>query len=295
MDYIRNHWQGQQSLYWSFWVNVVALRIAVLYFERFTHPPFTEQSSAAIAATLVYFAVFQLIVYPWQARGLIKACDRYLSALGSYTTVLSAQLGLGLSLIVTVIYVAGAFQSLFADPQEMQVNKRLKKRSLLGEYSLSVMDGGARIHLVGDFRVGLGADLDALLTRHPGVTGIVLSSDGGRVAEGRAVARLIGAHGLNTFVYDICKSACTTAFIAGVERTLGENGKLGFHQFSLDAVYMSPYVDSKTEQQIDLDFYTRQKIDSGFLEKVFQAGPGDIWFPGNAELLAAGVVHQLED
>ncbi len=295
MNYIHRHWLGRQALWWTFWVNVVALRIVILYFERFTHPPFTERSDTAMALTVIYFTVFQLLVFPWQARGLIKACDNYLSALGSYLTVLLAQLGLGISLVVTVVYVAGAFQSLFADPAAMQVNQRLKMRSPLAGYTLRVGDDGTRIYLKGDFRIGLTGDLAALLERHPGVATIVLSSDGGRVAEGRGLARLIAEKGLNTYVAETCKSACTTAFIGGVTRTLGANGRLGFHQFSLDGMYNNPYIDPKAEQRVDLDFYATQKIDGEFLKKVFQAPPTDIWFPGPEELLAAGVVHRVED
>ena len=242
---------------------------------------------------MIYFAVFQLIVYPWQARGLIKACDKHLSALGSHMTVLAAQLGLGVSLIVTVIYVAGAFQSLFADPEEMQINKRLKNRSPLAEYTLNVSDDGTRIFLVGDFRIGVTQQLTALLALNPGVKTIVLSSDGGRVAEGRGLARLIGKNRLNTHVVDTCKSACTTAFIGGTTRTLGATGKLGFHQFSLVGMYSNLYMNPKAEQKIDLVFYAKQKISRGFLEKVFQASPSDMWFPSTDELIAAGVVHKV--
>jgi len=295
MDYIRRHWHGNQSLMWTFWVNVVILRGIILYVERVTHPPFVEQSSTAIALTALYFVVFQLIVFTWQARGLIKACDRYLKALGSYMTVLSAQLGLGICLIVTVIYVAGAVQSLFADPEAMQVNQRLKNRSPLSDYTLRVSTDGTRLYLNGDLRIGITEQLALVLGQHTGISTIVLTSNGGRVVEGRGLARLIGEQGLDTHVSHICKSACATAYIGGVTRTLAPQGKLGFHQFSLDAVYPSLYVSAEEEQNIDLAFYAGQKIDSGFLEKVFQTSSGEMWFPDTRELLAAGVVHKIED
>jgi len=293
MDYIRAHWRGDQTLMWTFWVNVVALRAVILYVERFTHPPFIDQSSTAIVLTALYFVVFQLFVFAWQAHGLIKACDTYLKALGSYMTVLSAQMGLGICLIVTVIYVAGAVQSLFADPEAMQVNQRLKNRSPLSDYTLSVSDDGTRVHLNGDLRIGITEELARVLGQHTRVGTIVLTSNGGRVIEGRGLARLIGEKRLHTHVPDMCKSACTTAFIGGVNRTLGPQGKLGFHQFSLDAVYPSLYVNAKEEQNIDLAFYARQKIDPGFLEKIFQTSSADMWFPHFRELLAAGVVHKI--
>lgn len=294
LDYLRTHWRGEQSLLWSFWVNLVALRIAILFFERFTHPPFTEQSGAAMIATAAYFALFQLLVYPWQVIGLVRACDRYLAALGSISTVLLAHAGIVASLFFTVIYVLGAFQALFGDASAMLVNQRLKSPPLLAEYSLTLSDDGSRIHLQGDFRVGVTKEMRSLVERNPGVGAIVLSSNGGRVTEGRGVARLIKQHGLDTYVFDLCKSACTTAFIAGAKRTLGVNGKLGFHQFAMNSKLKTPYIDPEEEQKIDLEFYTGQKIDKAFLEKVFQASHSDIWFPDPEELVAAGVVHFVE-
>jgi len=294
MGYIRNHWQGNHSLFRSFWVNLVALRLLILFFERFTHPPFTEQSGLAIALTALYVVVFQVIVYGWQAMGVVKACDRYLTAFGSYITVLATQFGLVASLFVTLIYAGGAVQSLFADPEAMIINQRPKRPPLLDPYTLTVTEDGTRILVDGDFRIGIAKELSALLDQHPGVKAVVFSSNGGRVTEGRGLARVIGEHGLNTYVFDSCTSACTTAFIGGVKRILGEGGKLGFHQFRLDSAYNNPYIDPVAEQKIDLAFYLRQKIDSQFLEKVFQAAPTDIWFPSPDELLAAGVIDEIE-
>ncbi len=293
MQYIRNHWRGNQSLFWSFWINLVVLRIAILFVERFTHPPFTEKTSVAIAMTVAYFTIFQGVVYPWQVLGVIRACDRYLSQLGTNITVLAAQLGIVLSLLVTVIYVAGAFQSLFANPGAMILNQRLKTPPLLDDYTLTLTEGGTRIHLKGDFNIGVTKELGALLDQHPAVTGIIFSSNGGRITEGRGIARLIEKYGLDSYVFDVCKSACTTAFIAGGARILGAKGKLGFHQMSFKGDLKTPYIDPEEEQKIDLAFYARQKIDAVFLGKVFQTPHSDIWFPGSGELLKSGVVHKV--
>ncbi len=293
MDYIRDHWRGTQTLLRSFWINLFALRIVILFFERFSHPPLLQKSTMAIVLTVIYFVLFQMVVFGWQARGLIRACDRYRSAIGSSITVLAAQLGLVISLIITGVYEFGAFQSLFADPRRMEINKRTKIPSSIADYTLVLGDDGKRIYLSGGFRIGITSTLTALLDQHPGVTGIVLSSDGGRVAEGRGLARLFGSRKLDTYVFETCKSACTTAFIGGASRYLGVNGKLGFHQFSMAGSVYQPYLDPQEEQRAELEFYAAQKIDRGFLDKVFQASPRDIWFPGERELLAAGVVHHI--
>jgi len=293
MEYIRSHWRGEQSLFWSFWVNLAALRLLILLVEQFTHPPFTNQSMAAIVATFLYTLIFQLIVCVWQVRGIIKACDRYMASIGFYSRVLLAQIGMVASIFLTLFFVLGAFQSLFEDPSAMYKNRYKKGPPLLGEYSLTIVDDGRRIHMEGDFNIGLTKDLRALLEKHSNIKGVVLNSSGGRVTEGRGVAKLIKKYGLDTFVFDVCKSACMTAFIGGTVRNIGVNGRLGFHQFTMDSIQKTPYLDPVEEQKVDLAFYTAQKLDPEFLKKIFQTSHTDIWFPSTEELLAAGVVHNI--
>ena len=294
MDYIRNHWQGNQPLFWSFWVNLVAIRLVILFVERFTPPPFGDQSLTAIAMTVVYFAVFQVVVFTWQVLGVIRACDRYQSEYGSYMTAWVAQLVVVGSVIVTLIYVLGAFQSLFTDPEGPPLNPNLRDTSQLGEYSLTLSDDKARVHLRGDFRIGITKELKALVEKHATIKGVVLSSDGGRVSEGRGVARLIKNKKLDTYILETCKSACATAFMGGRIRILGPQGKIGFHQFTMDTRVKTPYIDPQEEQKIDKALYVGQGVDNAFLERMFQASHSEIWFPGVDELVGSGVVHKVQ-
>jgi len=290
---MRNHWRGDQSLLWSFWVNLVGLRILILFVERFTHPPFSDQSTLAIMATVIYLVLFHVIVYVWQVRGLLKACDRFITRRGAHSTVVLTQIGIVASLFLTILIALGAFQSLFEDPEAMYKNRFKKGPALLGEYSLSLSGDNKRIHMSGDFNIGLTLDLAALLEKNPDVDAVTLSSTGGRITEGRGVAKLIKTYALDTYVVDSCMSACMTAYIGGVRRHLGPEGKLGFHQFALDSMLKTPYIDPKEEQRIDKEFYESQGVDKDFLERVFQASHTDIWFPSTPELLQAGVVHEI--
>lgn len=292
MDYIRTHWRGDQTLFWSFWVNLVVIRAIILFFDRFTHPPFTDKSMAAIFLTVAFFVVFHLIVFPWQILGLIRACDRYLSELGSYMIVLMVQLAMVLSLLVTLIFVLGSFQSLFANPEALHVNRWKPPPPLLEEHTLSLNDDGTRILLKGNFNIGITKEMKSLIEQNPEVEGVAFSSNGGRVTEGRGVARLIKKHGLTTYVFDVCKSACTTAFIGGEARILGRKGKIGFHQYALGGLSNTPYIDPVKEQKVDMAFYREQGIGEAFLEKAFQSAHEKIWFPTTDELLAAGVIHK---
>lgn len=293
MKYVRDHWRGDFSLIWSFWINLVLLRIVILYLEQFTHPPFTFQTPSAVIQTTLFFIVFHLIVYSWQVRGVIKTCDRLIAERSPYITVLLVQLGLAVSFFVTVFFVLGAFQALFEDPSALQKNKLKQQAPLLKTYTLNVTPRGNWIEMKGDFKIGVTTNLATLLRQNPQIEGVVLNSNGGRVTESRGVARLIQKYNLNTYVFEACKSACATAFIAGSIRTFGADAKLGFHQFSMKSHLKTPYIDPIAEQKIDLAFYASQNIDPSFLEKAFSASQNNIWFPSSQELLDAGVIHKI--
>lgn len=293
-DYIRNHWSGSQSLFRSFWINLILLRLAIVYLERFTRPPFIVEPKVAITATIAFFVVCQLVVLPWQIVGVLRSCDRYLAALNSIVWAWAIQFGIAASLILTLISVYSGFQSLFVDRRNV-LDAVAPERLRAGRYRLTLTDDGRLIHLKGDFEFGITGKMEALLRQHRDVEGIVLSSDGGQVYEGRGVANLIVGYGLDTYVFETCKSACATAFIGGATRTLGTNGKLGFHQYRLDAGFANPLVDAGAEQEKDRRFYADRNIDAGFLRRVFDRPHDEIWFPDREELLAAGVVHRIAD
>lgn len=293
-NYIRNHWSGSQTLFWSFWINLILLRVVILYLEQFTRPPFIVEPPVAIAAMFGFFVVCHLIIFVWQIVGVLRACDRHLTALKSIVWVWATQIGIATSIIFTLITVLSGFQSLFVYRQGM-LDAAARERILATSYTLTLTDDGQLFHLKGDFEFGITGQVEALLWRHRDVQGVVLSSDGGQVYEGRGVANLIVRHGLDTYVFETCKSACTTAFIGGATRTLGPNGKLGFHQYRLDAEFVNPLVDAGAEQEKDRRFYAIRDIDPGFLRRVFDRPHNEIWFPDRDELLAAGVVHRFAD
>ena len=267
------------------------LRFVILQAEKYTHPPFTEKSVLAAIATGIFFILFHLGVYVWQIRGLIKASDRYVSEYGSPIISMACHFGIVVSLLFTGLAVHGSYQKLFTIDRSDAANRLPWNHDLLRDYTLEI--DGQKIRLEGDLRIGVTKALEQMLLEHPDVTGVNLHSDGGRAMEGRALAHLFRARNLNTYVTEDCKSACTTAFIGGKIRTLGSQGRLGFHQFSLDGVYNNPYIDPKSEQKIDLVFYEAQGISQVFLDDVFQAVHEKMWFPTPEYLLSSGVVHKI--
>jgi hypothetical protein len=294
LDYVRKHWQGQQSLFWSFWINLVVLRTGLILIERYYQPEFVGFSWLSSAAFALYFLTFHFLMFGWQVKGVMGSCDHYLQEFGSSSVALAVNMGIALNLLITLIVVSGTYQALFIHSDRMERRPPGLKQNLLGDYSLTLAADNTQILLKGDFRIGITQELVSLIIKTLSVKTIVLDSGGGRVTEGRGVAKAIAKHKLNTYVSNRCSSACITAFLGGVVRVLGKNGKLGFHQFVLDGPYTLPNSSATSAQSVDLEFYAGQGVSSRFLEKAFQAPHTDIWYPKPVELLESGVIHKFE-
>ncbi len=291
--YIADHWRGRHSLARSFWINFAMPGAGVLYLERFMRLPIDQPPPAGTAmATGMFFAV-QLVLFGWQAVGVLRACDRSLVGYGSIMVVWGAQAGVVLGAVLTAISIYFSLLPFFpVPPSEDRV--AMAERLWASRYAITMSDGGSTVHINGSFERGITEAFQAIVDRHGGATRVILNSEGGSVHEGRRIARLIESRGLHTHVDGICKSACATAFAGGAMRTLGAGGRLGFHRFALDHATPMSYFDVEAEQRKELDYFASRGIKAEFLRRVFERPPDDIWLPTPAELLAAGVVHRIE-
>ena len=292
MAYILSHWRGRQSLAWSFWVNLIALRIGILAIEGFTQPIHVVSLDISFWLTIAYCVFFHVFVLGWQVVGFLRACDQFVLDSDPVEWVWAAQAGMIISLVATVISVFGLLQSVLVDPSR-EIDADVLARERASKYTIDLMKGGRLVHLKGSFELGIARDLETFLKHYPGIKGIVLSSDGGRIYEGRGIADLAQRRELHTYVFRSCNSACTTAFIGGKVRILGANGKLGFHQYWHDAQLQHPFIDLQAEQDKDRQFYRSQNIKADFLSRIFEKTHVDLWHPNNKTLLDAGVVHKI--
>lgn len=250
-------------------------------------PPFIEQELAVTSAVIVYSVVVKLVIYPWQAVGVLRSCGLRIESDSGRLWATIAQVGVVVSLAVILLTTIETYQSL-----------QIYKRNLLAEkidppgpqYSLDLIEHGSLVHLRGPFQIGITSKLADLIERNPRVRGIILDSEGGQIYEGRGLARLIGENGLRTYTLDQCLSSCTTAFVAGVIRTLGTHARLGFHQYKTYSLI--PSINIENEQAKDIAIFARQGVSAEFLDKVFIYSPEEMWWPEVDELISAGVVHQ---
>ena len=99
-------------------------------------------------------------------------------------------------------------------------------------HHLRILNGGKEIEVSGGIDYGTATDLKVLLDATPAVETIDLNNVGGRVAEAEKLRDIVLARHLSTYTSTMCASACTVVFMAGQQRYLGANGKLGFHRSS---------------------------------------------------------------
>jgi hypothetical protein len=64
----------------------------------------------------------------------------------------------------------------------------------------------------GMLREGAAAKIINILEAAPGVTSVVLNSNGGRLFEAKQLAHAVQSRNLNTYVEHSCESACTYVF-----------------------------------------------------------------------------------
>jgi hypothetical protein len=289
-NYIIQHWWGKISLTRAFWVNLVLVFIVLQIAQQFLFPPFIENEVAVTSVVIIYLIVVKLIIYPWQLVGVLRVCNHCIRTDSGRAWANVAQIALVASLAATLVTALDTYQSLQIFKQDL-IHSGIPREEPL--YSLDLIEGGSLIHLRGPFEIGITNKVEELIGRNSGISGIILDSEGGQIYEGRGLARVIREHGLRTFSLDHCLSSCTTAFIAGTERTLGTNARLGFHQYKTYSII--PSVDVDNEQAKDVAIFVKQGVSPQFLEKMFNQPPQGMWWPEIDELLDAGVVQHISD
>lgn len=285
MKYLRDHWLGRHPLSRAFWFNFFLPFVLILIGEAKIRPPGAEGAISEIIIAVTYVIAAYFIVLPWQLVGLWRSSKRHVREQGDVSVATFAQAGAVVALITAVGSAATTAQRAlgFATIQ-IEVDR-------LPDYHLRVITEDKAIVIDGQIANGLSRDFKELLAEEPSISKIVLNSNGGRIFEARGVAKQIIERGLDTFVIGHCRSACTIAFMAGKTRSLGENGRLGFHSYRLNGVMA--FVDPKEEQEKDRAFFLRQGLEPSFVEQIFATPHSGMWQPHAERLLDAGVIHQI--
>jgi len=293
MKYLVDHWRGRLPLAQSFWLNLLVLRGVAFWLDSLFRPLAQDDPETALRFYIPFAVAIHAVFFVWQIVGTVRALDAFITGRGAMYLIWGAQLGVALAVGATIVRIIVSVQPMLLGPPGEPLHM-IWERERAGKYDVSVAPDGRVLNIVGEFELGISKALGDMLAKHPDVRVVSLESPGGRIYEGRAVAKVIEDHDLETFVAGTCKSACSTAFMAGKMRILGPDGRIGFHQYGDEARKPNPFTDLDAQQERDRAYFAGRGVDADFLKKVFDAPAASIWFPTHAELLSAHVVHRID-
>jgi hypothetical protein len=287
-NYVIKHWRGELSLGVSFWVSYLAINLgaSLLLFKSLNHF-FSETSLLQVQLRVVflYFAFFLLA--PWQIVGLWRSAQHEILAKKAVFWPRSAQ---AICVIITAVLLWVSL-SLF-EWTGMAFHD--------GAYSYTVTvtnypeEESGEILVNGFVGPGIADRLENELVRQPKVSVISLNVVGGLLSEAEKMAKSIEKRELSTYVGNQCDSACTYAFIAGSNRILHPEAKLGFHSARLVGV---DWFDPRKGHENDdwKIFLKRRGVRPKFIEKAFSVPSTEMWHPSLEELIQARVVTHTYD
>ncbi|MEP4035973.1 hypothetical protein [Pseudophaeobacter sp.] len=225
----------------------------------------------------------------WVSRAHLRAADAHMLSSGAMAPIWGGYLLLALTVLAALSLWWQALLIANRPPEGLSyAEQRAQDRAQ--RYSLTRSAEGDVLIFTGEVTFGLTKAIKAQLERHPEVRQIHLTSPGGHIYEARGVAKLIQAQRISTFAPGLCASACTLMFAAGSARSLGPEGQLGFHGYSLEIFGGLPQIDLMAEQRKDGDYLISQGLSPGFVEQIYATAATEMWFPNLQELQANGVL-----
>ncbi len=288
--YLSAHWQGRQPLFWSFWINLVAIRVLVFALQNLLAPLEDQDHHQWRLAVYTAAFLFHVVLLCWQVVGVVRAADRHFGENGNMALVWGAQLGATLTVILSAVYLLGAIQ-MTQRRNEVDVIPEIATLTQPTNASISVSLSGDSLLIDGDIEPGMTRRVERYLLDHASVTQVHLNSNGGNIFEARGLYRLFFTKSLNTHVDNLCASACTTAYVGGVRRTAGNGARFGFHQYRMDLSRAVIVTSAADEQRVDETLFLEAGASAAFVSRMFDTRAEQMWWPSVDYLRTHGVVH----
>jgi len=290
-SFLAAHWRGDLSLgkaYWRCWLPVtVVLTAAVLVATapaavvRIAGRPGTRDSALWVAAVL---AVAGIVVL-WQSVGLWRSADQHAARGGKLVWVAAAKV----CVVLGLLQLAGAgFRQLPLLQQAFAPAVRPEARAA----ELHVLNHGTTVAIGGRLSGGTAEALRIVLDATPTIRLVQLDTAGGSLGEATRTSKLIATRGLATLAEHNCDSVCVLAFLAGRERYLGPQGKLGFRAMTTAAVGERT---AQAANELLRAALASQGVSAAFSEHALATLAPRVWYPNTQQLLDAHVITAVAD
>ncbi len=163
--------------------------------------------------------------------------------------------------------------------------------ALAPRFSVALFDAGQGLEFRGEITSESAAALRQALAAAPAVTRLSLTSPGGSLGAAIEAANVIALRHLTTVVPLACISACTLLFVAGRERLLAADARLGFHAAApaLPAAAGNPVVTA-FGNDVMRQWLLQHGVAVAFLDQVLAVAHDRVWYPSRTQLTRAGVM-----
>ncbi|MET0334628.1 MAG: hypothetical protein ABW190_10190 [Rhizobacter sp.] len=274
------HLKGDYSLARSYWVHNVLLGWGMAALGAYALHGIGDAHAARHASMgLFVYLGLTVLVGIWSTTGAWMSALKHLFGRGQPLWAVAAMLTLALGALGTMREFVKSKPALIEHWAIAQGEQPAE------DFEITMVDKGRVVWFRGGINEGASAALDKVIADAPRVTTVLLESPGGWMREGERMAAVIQRYRLSTRIEAECASACTVAFLAGIDRTAGPEGVLGFHRGR------SPGDDPRRQASDDeAEIYRKAGVPPAFVKRILATAHEDIWEPSHGELRAAGVL-----
>jgi hypothetical protein len=231
--------------------------------------------SALLCAAASSFAIFQI--------GLVAVAARRLGGRWAFTATAAAA--------ALAIVAVGGLVTDRALPALEALWEIATGDVAMNDLAVRVSPDGATLYVEGTYGMGGEEAVRRALQDNPGIRTVVLAGPGGRQGVAYALYNMFRERKRATRVDDECLSACTTAFLGGVDRSISPGGRLGFHSSWFPGMSASDmFEDNRDSRRFLIEV---AKVTPQFADRVFAVPAEDMWYPTPQELLAGRVINRV--
>lgn len=127
--YVTGHWRGEHSLKWSFWINLVFIRVLVFAVQNWLGPAEGQDFHEHQFAVLILAFVFHGILFVWQAVGVVRASEVHVRERGYMAPAWATQLPLIISVFWVGIFALEAWQMTLQVPDDPRKSRGTGSRA----------------------------------------------------------------------------------------------------------------------------------------------------------------------
>ena len=279
-NYFVRHWRGELGLGISYWGNGFLAGLVVALAARAAAVATVTLKTQAILGILIL--VLAVVASVWHLVGVWRSASHHYDCGGRRFWAGLAKVMVVLGFLSTGVVIWKNYI-----PQTAEMLRIVAGDNGMPAYRIQVLPGASAIEFRGGLRAGCAAELDRIVSAVPQAKVLQIESSGGRIAEAREMMRIVRQHKLTTYTSECCLSAATLVLLAGEERVVADNARIGFH---------AGYFPGLTKQQLqEGNLLMRSTMESAgvtrpFIDRVLATPSEKMWYPTFEEMRANGVV-----